>query len=139
MCLPSGLDCYRDYVVQSETNCTLLPCKGIYADVTIGDVEDLYMSSNFRHVLAEYTKYKSGFDKDQGRHIFHISCFQQCALVFKKDTHLHMIRVRFGGFSLLKITKGLKANWVDKLSHFGGTAGLFSGVSYITFLKFWNL
>ena len=46
-----------------------------------------------------------------------------------------MIRVRFGGFSLLKITKGLKANWVDKLSHFGGTAGLFSGVSYITFFE----
>ena len=46
-----------------------------------------------------------------------------------------MIRVRFGGFSLLKITKGLKANWVDKLSHFGGTAGLFSGVSYITLFE----
>ena len=46
-----------------------------------------------------------------------------------------MIRVRFGGFSLLKITKGLKANWVDKLSHFGGTAGLFSGVSTITFFE----
>ena len=43
-----------------------------------------------------------------------------------------MIRVRFGGFSVLKITKGLKANWVDKLAHLGGTAGLFTGVSYIT-------
>ena len=42
-----------------------------------------------------------------------------------------MLRVRFGGFSVLKITKGLKANWVDKLAHFGGTAGLFTGVSYI--------
>ena len=42
-----------------------------------------------------------------------------------------MLRVRFGGFSALKITKGLKANWVDKLAHFGGTAGLFTGVSYI--------
>ena len=30
-----------------------------------------------------------------------------------------MLRVRFGGFSVLKITKGLKANWVDKISHFG--------------------
>ena len=46
-----------------------------------------------------------------------------------------MIRVRFGGFSVLKITKGLKANWVDKLSHFGGTAGLFTGVSYITLFE----
>ena len=51
------------------------------------------------------------------------------------ETKLHMIRVRFGGFSVLKITKGLKANWVDKLSHFGGTAGLFTGVSYITLFE----
>ena len=46
-----------------------------------------------------------------------------------------MLRVRFGGFSVLKITKGLKANWVDKISHFGGTAGLLTGVSYITFFE----
>ena len=46
-----------------------------------------------------------------------------------------MLRVRFGGFSVLKITKGLKANWVDKISHFGGTAGLFTGVSYITLFE----
>ena len=43
-----------------------------------------------------------------------------------------MLRIRFGGFSVLKITKGLKANWFDKLSYFGGIAGLFSGVSCIT-------
>ena len=42
-----------------------------------------------------------------------------------------MLRVRFGGFSVLKITKGLKATLIDKLAHFGGTAGLFTGVSYI--------
>ena len=36
---------------------------------------------------------------------------------------------------MLKITKGLKATWVDKLSHFGGTAGLFTGVSYITLFE----
>ena len=46
-----------------------------------------------------------------------------------------MIRVRFGGFSVLKITKGLKANWVDKLAHLGGTAGLLTGVSYITLFE----
>ena len=46
-----------------------------------------------------------------------------------------MLRIRFGGFSVLKITKGLKANWVDKLSHFGGTAGLFTGVSFITIFE----
>ena len=50
-----------------------------------------------------------------------------------------MIRVRFGGFSVLKITKGLKANWVDKLSHFGGTAGLFTGVSYITLFEIFSI
>ena len=46
-----------------------------------------------------------------------------------------MLRVRFGGFSVLKITKSLKANWVDKISHFGGTAGLLTGVSYITIFE----
>ena len=50
-----------------------------------------------------------------------------------------MLRVRFGGFSALKITKGLKANWVDKASHFGGTVGLFTGVSYITLFEVINI
>ena len=49
-----------------------------------------------------------------------------------------MIRVRFGGFSVLKITKGLKANWVDKLSHFGGNAGLLTGVSYMTLFEIFS-
>ena len=43
-----------------------------------------------------------------------------------------MLRVRFGGFSVLKITKSLRATLVDKLAHLGGTIGLFTGVSYIT-------
>ena len=46
-----------------------------------------------------------------------------------------MLRIRFGGFSVLKTTKGLrqrqKANWVEKLAHIGGTAGLFIGVSFV--------
>ena len=48
---------------------------------------------------------------------------------------LHMLRIRFGGFSVLKITKGLKASWVDKLAHLGGTSGLLTGVSYITLFE----
>ena len=47
-----------------------------------------------------------------------------------------MLRIRFGGFSVLKITKGLKANLIDKLSHFGGTAGLFNGFSFISVFEF---
>ena len=46
-----------------------------------------------------------------------------------------MLRIRFGGFSVLKITKGLKASWVDKLAHLGGTSGLLTGVSYITLFE----
>ena len=43
-----------------------------------------------------------------------------------------MVRIRFGTFSLDRVTKLLKANWIDKLSHFGGTAGLFTGCSFIS-------
>ena len=47
-----------------------------------------------------------------------------------------MIRIRFGTFSFDKITKGVKANLFDKLSHFGGTAGLFNGFSIICVFEF---
>ena len=47
-----------------------------------------------------------------------------------------MIRIRFGTFSVDKITKGVKANLFDKLSHFGGTAGLFNGFSIICVFEF---
>ena len=52
--------------------------------------------------------------------------------MFKKETTLHMIRIRFGTFSIDRITKSLKANLEYKLSHFGGTAGLFNGFSIIS-------
>ena len=68
VCLPPGLDCYEKEVKESENNCTV-PCKGIYADVTKGDVEDLYTLDNFKPVLNKYKEYKSGFMKDQGRQI----------------------------------------------------------------------
>ena len=51
---------------------------------------------------------------------------------------MHMLRVRFGGFSVPKITKGLKATLIDKVAHFGGTAGLFTGVSYIVLFEILN-
>ena len=57
-------------------------------------------------------------------------------LVFKKKTELHMIRIRFGTFSVDRITKSLKANLEYKLSHFGGTAGLFNGFSIISVFEF---
>ena len=47
-----------------------------------------------------------------------------------------MIRIRFGTFSVDKIAKGVKANLFDKLSHFGGTAGLFNGFSIICVFEF---
>ena len=57
-------------------------------------------------------------------------------LELKKETKLHMVRVRFGTFSLDRVTKHLKTNWIDKLSHFGGTAGLFTGCSFISAFEF---
>merc|ERR1712208_91456 len=50
---------------------------------------------------------------------------------FKKEKNLHMIRIRIDTFSFDKITKGVKANLMEKLSHFGGTAGLFNGFTII--------
>ena len=50
-----------------------------------------------------------------------------------------MIRVRFGTFSFDKITKGVKANLMEKLSHFGGTAGLFTGFSIVCVFEFFAL
>ena len=60
------MDCYRTEIKQSETKCTV-PCKGIYADVTVGPVEDLYRLSNFKPVLDRYKEYKAGFLKEQGK------------------------------------------------------------------------
>ena len=42
-----------------------------------------------------------------------------------------MIRIRIDTFTFDKITKGVRANLIEKLSHFGGTAGLFNGFTII--------
>ena len=47
-----------------------------------------------------------------------------------------MVRIRFGTFRFLKIRKGVKANWIVKVSHFGGTAGLFNGFAIIVVFEF---
>ena len=47
-----------------------------------------------------------------------------------------MVRIRFGTFSFDRVTRLLKANLVDKLSHFGGTAGLFTGGSFFSVFEF---
>ena len=52
------------------------------------------------------------------------------------DIKLHMVRIRFGSFAFKKITKGVTANWIDKLSHIGGTAGLFNGFTFISAFEF---
>ena len=52
-----------------------------------------------------------------------------------QEPNLHMVRIRFGSFSFNKITKGIKANWFDKISHFGATAGLFNGFTIIALLE----
>ena len=49
---------------------------------------------------------------------------------------LHMIRIRFNTFTFEKITKAVKANWIDKFSYFGGTAGIFNGFSIFCMFEF---
>ena len=53
----------------------------------------------------------------------------------EEDPSLHLVRIRFGTFSFDKITKGIKAKWIDKVSHFGGTAGLFNGFTIIALFE----
>ena len=54
----------------------------------------------------------------------------------EQEQNLHMIRIRFGTFKLVYITKDVKAKWIDKVSHFGGTAGLFNGFAIIAIFEF---
>ena len=63
VCLPSGLDCYKQNVTVKDDDC-ILPCKGVYADV-VKHTEDLQDKKYFNHVLDKYKKYKSGFN-DEG-------------------------------------------------------------------------
>ena len=51
------------------------------------------------------------------------------------ESSLHMVRIRFNTFSLDKITKDIKMDWFDKVSHFGGTAGLFNGFTIISLFE----
>ena len=66
VCLPPGLDCYRKEVKLSQKDCSVLPCKGIYADVVKYDTEDLLLD---KHVLDKYRQYKAGFNFDKGEQI----------------------------------------------------------------------
>ena len=49
---------------------------------------------------------------------------------------LHLVRIRFGTFRFVRITKDVKANWIVKISHFGGIAGLFNGFAIIAIFEF---
>lgn len=47
-----------------------------------------------------------------------------------------MIRISFRAKTFDTIQKDVRATTVDKLSHLGGTAGLFTGVSAISAMEF---
>ena len=47
-----------------------------------------------------------------------------------------MIRISFGDKTFDTIRRDVRATTVDKLSHFGGTAGLFTGFSAISPVEF---
>ena len=53
-----------------------------------------------------------------------------------QEPNFHLVRIRFGTLKFLKITEGVKANWIVKVSHFGGTAGLFNGFAIIVVFEF---
>ena len=135
MCLPTGLACYKNEVKLRQDDCSVLPCTGIYADVVKHGVEDLPMD---KHVLARYREYKAGFSHDPGKLLgsMVIEKFTTFCTELEQEQNLHMIRIRFGTFKLVNITKDVKAKWIDKVSHFGGTAGLFNGFAIIAIFEF---
>ena len=94
-----------------------------------------------KHVLARYREYKAGFSHDPGK-LFGsmvIEKFTTFCTELEQEQNLHMIRIRFGTFKLVYITKDVKAKWIDKVSHFGGTAGLFNGFAIIAIFEFISL
>ena len=109
------------------------PCKGIYADV-VKNNEDLQAKKYFSQDLDKYKKYKLGFN-DEGDLFLSYMHMRFLLLGFKRAMD-RMIRIRFGTFTFEKIKKAAKANWIDKLSHIGGTAGLFNGFSFISVFEF---
>ena len=64
VCLPPGLECYKKEVKLSQDDCSVLPCRGIYADVVKYGVEDLLMD---KQILDKYKEYKAGFYFDKGK------------------------------------------------------------------------
>ena len=87
--------------------------------------------NKYREAYKEYKDYKSDYTMDQGKSFLTQKKFSFSCSELKKETNLHMVRIRFGTFSFEKITRGIKANWIDKLSYFGGNFGLFNGFSII--------
>ena len=67
LCLPTGLACYKNKVMLSQDDCSVLPCTGIYADVVKHGAEDLPMDKHVKHVLVKYREYKAGFNYDPGK------------------------------------------------------------------------
>ena len=130
-CLPAWLDCYTNL---APDNCNTT-CKGIFADRTWKDAEDLEKNADFYN---DYKNYKSGFTKNEGKQykISFLMTPSAMLLVFEKKTALHLFRIRFETFSYDIITKDIKVKFFDKFSHFGGTAGLFTGFSYISIFEF---
>ena len=66
VCLPSGLACYQQNVMLSQDNCSVVPCKGFYADVVKYGAQDLHMDLQ---IYEEYKKYKAAYDLDSGKKI----------------------------------------------------------------------
>ena len=62
LCLPSGLSCYT-YLTPDKC---IPPCKGIFADRTWKDEEDLETNPDFQAVYEEYKNYKVRFKKYEG-------------------------------------------------------------------------
>ena len=64
ICTPVGTECYKS-IEQKKENC-LASCRGVFADVikktNVKRIEDMV---DFRGILEEYKKYKSGYRKSK--------------------------------------------------------------------------
>lgn len=122
----------------------MLPCKGVYADISKTSLAGLDQSRAIEKVQDEYEHYKRGFSKD-----FPIPTEISCRLTnwisyvvdifnyldFRYNTKLRWVRIFFDTASFDLITKDDKAPFDVRLSSVGGTLGLLTGFSLISAME----
>ena len=123
----------------------VLPCKGVYADISKTNLDGTQQSRTIQKIQNEYEHYKRGFSRD-----FPIPTEISCKFIlsqsftllkylkyldYRYHTKLRWVRIFFDTASFDKITKDDKAPFDVRLSSVGGTLGLLTGFSLISAME----